>query len=340
MSDYWTPKRIGLAMLLIAAAVPLGVWGGSELKAQFLKTARTSLELFDLENLQVPRGHLIHAGPPKDGIPALTNPRTVPIAEADFLSREDRVIGVAVNGEARAYPVTVLNYHEVINDELGGAPIAVIFCPLCDSVSVVDRRVGETVLEFGITGYLYQSNVVLYDRNDHALWSQVGLIALSGPYAGRSLRHYSTWRITPFSEWKKARPDSTVVSLQTGHRRNYAESPYHDYLRSDRLMFPVSRVDERLANKTPVVGVRYGNAVRAYPVERILGAEGGTVRDGIGGGTLELRASDDGDTIIVVQAPRGAFVVHTFWFAWYAFHPGTEVYGEGRGQGSGVGGQG
>jgi len=286
-----------------------------------------ALEQFNLEGLTVAREEILPGGPGKDGIPALTNPRSVAVKHASFLPATDRIVSVSMGGAVRGYPLRILTWHEAINDELGGTPIAVIYCPLCDSVSVVERRIGDKMVEFGISGLLHNSNVLLYDRGDNALWSQVGLRAISGPNAGKSLRHLP-WRISTFGAFRQAHPDATVVSLDTGHRRDYGRNPYEAYFRGDRLMFPVSRQDARLAPRTRVVGVRLGERAVAYPLARIGDSPDGILIDEIDGERLVLRADAAGG-IAVVEAPADAQVVHTFWFAWAAFHPQTQVFGEG-----------
>ncbi len=283
-----------------------------------------ALSQFDTSGLTVPRDEILSGGPPKDGIPALTDPKTAPVSEARFAGGQ-RVVVVTVSEEARAYPINILNWHEAINDRLGGTPIAVIYCPLCDSVSVVDRRLDGKVLEFGISGLLHQSNVLLYDRQDHALWSQVGLEAISGPHVGTSLKHVP-WQITTFERFQQSHPNGTVVTTDTGHFRDYGRNPYRHYLATDRLMFPLKRKDDRLPVKEAVVGVRFQDEARAYPVRVIREASGQTVRDRLAGETVELRADADG-TVRVVQVPDAAQVVHTFWFTWAAFHPETSIYG-------------
>ena len=151
----------------------------------------TEAEQFNLDRLTIPRIRLISAGIGRDGIPSLVDPPVVTADAAEALAGDDRVVGVQINGQARAYPIAILNWHECINDTLGGIPIAVVFCPLCDSVTVFDRRPPgrDAPLEFGIAGLLLNSNLVIYDRTDDALWSQVKMEALSGPHAGKGLRH-------------------------------------------------------------------------------------------------------------------------------------------------------
>jgi hypothetical protein len=289
------------------------------------RAANEQSDGFNLDDLTVPRHEIAFGGPPKDGIPSLTDPETVSVDVADHLRDLDRVVGVSLGGQARAYPIRALMYHEVVNDEVGGVPIAVIYCPLCDSVTVVDRRLDGQTYSFGVSGLLYNSNVLLFDRVDEALWSQLGFTAVSGPNAGRSLRHLP-WNVTTLAEWRRERPRSTVMTFNTGYERRYDRLPYGDYFETDRLMFPVSRQDERLPGKTKVVGVRLGDAVRAYPADEIRRAADGIVRDTIGNGTIVLRAAPDGESVQVVEAPAEAQVAHTFWFAWAAFHPQSEIY--------------
>jgi len=291
------------------------------------------LEAFDLTGLSVARQEILSGGPGKDGIPALVKPKSVPVSEARFLDDQARVVGVTVNGWSRGYPINVLNWHEAINDELGGVPIAVIYCPLCDSVSVVDRRIDEEVLTFGISGLLYNSNVLLYDKADDSLWSQVGLRAISGPNVGRSLKH-RPWEVTRFGAWRGEHPNATVVTLETGYRRDYQHNPYAGYFADQKLMFPVRHFDGRLHPKARVVGVKIGDAVCAYPVNQVVLAPGGRVEDRLGSGRVVLQADDKTGGIGVIEVPANAQVVHTFWFAWAGFHPNTDIY-LGRPTGSG-----
>lgn len=281
-----------------------------------------ALAQFDTKGLTIPRDQIRAGGPPKDGIPSLTNPKTAGLEDAKYADG-DRMVVVTVDDATRAYPIKVLNWHEAINDKLGGVPLAVIYCPLCDSASVVDRRMGDDTLEFGISGLLYNSNVLLYDRKHNALWSQVGLEAVSGPHAGESLKHLP-WSITTFGQLKKTHPKASVVTTETGHRRNYARNPYARYFANDRLMFPVAHDDDRLRNKEPVVGVQVGNQTKAYAITQIVKG-GGEVTDRLGDHRITLKADDAGN-VSVVEAPAEARTVHTFWFAWVAFHPKTELY--------------
>jgi hypothetical protein len=217
---------------------------------------------FNTVNLKLNGDQIYAGGVPKDAIASLTNPKTRAVAQADDMADDQRVLGVIVNGKACAYPLSILNYHEAINDQLGGVPIGVFFCPLCDSVSVVDRRIAGRTLEFGISGLLSNSNVLLYDRSDHALWSQVWMRPVSGPLVGKTLKHINDWQIAPFAALKELYPDATYVTKDTGHNIDYSKDPYRRYFASDKLMFPVEPEDNRYPNKTRMVGIELGQTTR------------------------------------------------------------------------------
>ena len=336
----WTPTRVLMAVLVVAAAAAvlavvsnatLGDRGFPERASRLLGAARPAAprpsveSSFNFDNLVIPRAEILRGGPRKDGIPALNNPATVSVADADFMEPDDRVIGVSMSDQARAYPIAILTLHEAVNDVLGEIPILVVYCPLCDSVSVVDRRLDGETHEFGISGLLYNSNVLLYDRGDDSLWSQLGFSAISGPNEGKSLPHLG-WELTTFADWSNRHPESTVLSFDTGHQRNYRSNPYGDYFETDRLMFPVATSDTRLNRKDRIIAVKLGEVVKAYPISEIQRAPDGVVRDTIDGKTIVLEADGQTGTARVVEAPAKAFIAHTFWFAWVAFESETEVY--------------
>lgn len=336
----WTPTRLLMAAFVVTAAaavlavvanVTLGDRGFPERASRPLGAARpaaprpTVESSFNFDNLLISRADILHGGPPKDGISALSNPATVSVAHTDFLEPDDRVIGVIINDQSRAYPIAILIQHEAVNDVLGETPILVVYCPLCDSVSVLERRLDGETHEFGVSGLIYNSNVLLYDRDDDSLWSQLGFSAISGPNAGRSLPHLG-WELTTFADWSNRHPESTVLSVDTGHQRNYRSNPYGDYFETDRLMFPVANSDTRLNDKDQIIAVKLGEVAKAYPISEIQRAPNGVVRDTIDGQTIVLESNAQTDSARVVQMPANAFVAHTFWFAWVAFEPDTEVY--------------
>lgn len=301
---------------------------------------------FDFSTLTVDRDEVLSGGPGLDGIPSLTTAEArgkpdpfaneamwrgdhpsalVSSDQADFLQPDSRVVGVTLNGQSRAYPIGVLNWHECVNDVLGGVPIAVTYCPLCDSVTILDRRVGEgsdqVIVELGISGYLYNSNVLLYDRQERNLWSQISLQAIAGPRAGSTLKHLDNWSLMRWDRWKQAHADSDVVSFDTGYERSYAQNPYQGFAESDRLMFPVAEDDDRLPLKQRIIGVRYGDQIFAF----VVSTGPRQIRHTFADGKAIVLTIDDTGGVAIVNQPEGAQSIHTFWYAWAATYPGTEI---------------
>lgn len=280
---------------------------------------------FNTKDLRIDAALLRDAGPPKDAVAAITGPTLVSADEANLIDGDERVIGVVHGGEARAYPVSILNLHQIINDELGGDPIAVSFCPLCDSVVVVHREVDGATVEFGVSGKLLYSNMLMFDRTDDALWSPMRMEALSGPHAGTPLRPINTWSITTLAAWVEAHPTTTIVAPPPASDLNYAMNPYKAYLASDRVMdrFAPETLDNRLPAKQRIVGLRLGDAIVACTLESIRAA-GGERTITVAGQPIVLR-SPASNGVEVVSAPEDARVVHTFWFAWAALYPETQI---------------
>lgn len=283
------------------------------------------IKRFNVAGLTVPRHEIFDSGPPKDAIPALVRPAHVPVVGADFLQDDDRVIGLNLQGETRAYPIRLLSYHQVVNDELGGVPIAVVYCPFCDSVSVMDRRIGGKTLEFGVSGQMLNSNSLIYDRTDNALWSQVGCQALSGPFAGQSLRHYNSWEIALFKPWSQRHRDATVLSFKTGYWREYQADPYAPYLAGDMILYRVSGADDRLPPMTPVLGICAGGAEEVFTLDAVKAAPGGQLESNVGGGRVVLAAEADDREIAILESPPESIAIRTAWFAWAAFHHDTKL---------------
>jgi hypothetical protein len=277
---------------------------------------------FTLEPASIPLEEILAGGPPRDGIPALDHPPSLRASEASW-GDDEPVLGVVVGGEARAYPVAILNWHELVNDTLGGEPILVSFCPLCGTGMVFDRRVGGEVRIFGVSGLLYRSDLLMYDHGSESLWSQISAEAVTGPLLGQRLRLLRA-RMDQWGQWRRDHPESTVLSRDTGHRRDYDRSPYAGYADSRRLIFPVS-IDRRYHPKMPTLGLRVpGQGARAYPASELVRA-GAPVEERFLGHRVRI-AYDADRQAFDVAAPSEVEVVEGFWFAWAAFHPETSVY--------------
>jgi len=280
---------------------------------------------FDLSDATIPAAEIRSGGPPKDGIPALTNPEFLSAENATYLRPKDRVIGVVVGEDARAYPLRILNYHEIVNDRVGDRPVAVTYCPLCDSAAVFDRRSPLGEREFGVSGLLYNSNVLMYDRGGRpeSLWSQVKSEGVSGPAARKSLQPVPL-ELTTWEDWRRRYPRTRVLSTRTGHQRDYSRSPYGSYLDSIRLIFPVDPRSDRLPTKARVLGVWTDSGARAYP-ESAFSQERTRVEGELNGKKFVVEFRPESRSLRVVEADVGVHWMYSLWFAWYAFHPETDV---------------
>jgi len=311
----------------------------------------------------VPLERIVSGGVPKDGIPSIDRPKFVSAEEADkFLSDKDLVFGIHYNGEARAYPAMILVWHEIVNDWIGGKPVLVTYCPLCHSTIAFERLIDGQPVEFGVSGKLYNSDLVMYDRKTDTYWSQILGKAIVGELAGRELKpipmDHTQWGL-----WKRFYPATKVLSKETGHIRPYGADPYGDYYTSNIIVFPVESMDSRLHPKTIIFGLMVGAEQKAYPRESVLrqgaindrisgldvlvvGATNGSVRAferRVGNDVLEFVVEDgkildtktksiwniDGFAIsgqYVGAGMRRLPGMTSFWFAWAAFYPGTGLY--------------
>jgi uncharacterized protein DUF3179 len=199
---------------------------------------------------------ILSGGPPPDGIPALDHPRFEKAGSITWIRDREPVLALSVGSEARAYPVQVLIWHEIVNDTVGGTPVAVTYCPLCDSAIAFDRRQGGRVLDFGTSGLLYRSDLVMYDRQTESLWSQFIGTAIAGTLTGAQL-HSLPVAIVAWSDWRSAHPDSWVLSRDTGFDRDYGTNPYtgYDDISSKPFLFR-GGIDGRYPPMTRLVGIR------------------------------------------------------------------------------------
>jgi len=278
---------------------------------------------FDLSEATIPVKEIRRGGPPPDGIPSIDAPKFTPVAEVDFLEPDDTIIAFEKDGIARAYPFRILIWHEIVNDTVAGQPIAVVYCPLCGTAMVFDRRYGGKTLEFGVSGLLYNSDVLMFDRQTGSLWSQLGLKSVSGEFAGTELEwlpsKQSTWQA-----WQEANPNGEVLNMKTGHRRNYVDLPYQSYFASRGTMFPYERNRDELQPKQWVAGIRVNGRAKAYRLESMPANE--WIDDQVGGTAIRVRYNPEDETFEAVTSDGEAIpVVHAFWFAWQAFHPETEL---------------
>jgi len=216
-------------------------------------------------NASIDFSEVIAGGPPKDGIPAVNDPRMESIEEAsEWLVEQSPVIAVEINGEARAYPQAILMWHEIANDEIGDVPISVTFCPLCNSSIVFDRRVESDVLDFGVSGLLRKSDMIMYDRQTDSWWQQFTGEGIVGEYNGTLLDIIPSL-VIGFGQFAERYPDGLVMSRDTGTTRNYGLNPYAGYVGSDPSGFLFrGEIDPRLTATERVLAAEINDDAIAY----------------------------------------------------------------------------
>jgi len=310
----------------------------------------------------VPLDKIRGGGPPKDGIPSIDEPKFVPSSDADYVSDTDIVIGLRINGEAKAYPLFIMVWHEIVNDEIGNIPVAVTYCPLCFTNQVFERIIDDQVVEFGTSGKLYNSNLVMYDRLTDSLWSQALGLAITGELSGYELKKIP-FDVILWKDWKSLYPDTSVLTTNTGHIRAYTVDPYGDYYTDARVIFPVDNEDNRMHPKEIILGFHFGDTYKAYKQIDVESAK--IINDEINGkpillsskfskGTRAFDRSVNGQVLefeylngkwidlqtksewnyegIAISGEMNGIELNRipfdpgFWFEWVAFHPKTEVY--------------
>ncbi|MDQ3970446.1 MAG: DUF3179 domain-containing protein [Thermoproteota archaeon] len=323
----------------------------------------------DKEKHIVPVDQIVSGGPPPDGIPSIDDPKFISVQEAGkFLDDSDFVLGLNINGDIRAYPLQILVWHEIVNDNVGGIPVAVTYCPLCFTNQVFNRSLddGQEVVEFGTSGKLYNSNLVMYDRTSKSLWSQAMAEGIVGKYAGTKLERVP-FDVVYWKEWKQLYPESKILSRNTGSNRPYGVDPYGDYYTNSDVLFPVSNKDNRLGLKEIVIGFENKGQYKAYKLQEIENKK--VINDQVNGkpialfslhpfmvraydrivedGELTLEFEYDADNNRIIDKQTGSewnfegMAINGqmkgkqltrlpydegFWFEWIAFHPKTGLY--------------
>ncbi len=273
---------------------------------------------------------IVWGGVGVDGIPALTNPRLVVASAAAYLTPEEPVFGLAVNGDARAYPLRILDWHEMVNDRVGGVPIALAYCTLCGAGIAYDARTREgATYTFGSSGLLYRSNKLMFDRETRTLWNQLTGEAVLGRLAGRSARLtlrpvvLATWQ-----EWRAEHPATRVLDIHTGYERPYVPGvPYGQYFASPDPMFPVWRRSKVLPARARIYALRLNGVPKAYPVDVLVAKR--VLNDAIGGTPVVLIATHG---TVTVHSRRQAGPIDRTKGATLTYDAGSEVRAFDRGR--------
>lgn len=324
------------------------------------------LEIMETNGVKhlIPLDKIKGGGPPKDGIPSIDNPVFANAQDANFMSDSDTVIGLEINGEKRAYPLFILVWHEIVNDKISGVPVSVTYCPLCYTNQVFERKINGQEVEFGTSGKLYNSNLLMYDRLTESYWSQALGMAVKGELSGYQL-DLVPFDVIAWGDWKKLYPDTLVLTTDTGHIRSYATDPYGKYYTEPRIMFPVEYSDNRMHVKEIILGFNQDGIYKAYKQNDVESEI--LINDSIGDIPVMLvslypensRAFERsiGEQILNFEYSDGKIIdTQTnsewnydglaisgqydgkqlerlpiepgFWFEWVAFHPQTLVYGD------------
>ncbi len=295
-------------------------------KLEWPKTnfGKTSVDLDEIQS----------GGPPKDGIPSIDNPKFIPVAKVKDLADSEPVVGLVINGKARAYPLRVLTWHEIVNDGLGGVPVTVTYCPLCNSAIAFDRRLDGKVLDFGTTGKLRHSDMVMYDRQTESWWQQFLGEGIVGEMTGKRLKTIPA-RLESFANFKKRAPGGDVLVPNDPGKRNYGANPYAGY---DTSPYPFLFQGDMPKDINPMVRVVVveGEAW-SLPLLRTKGtiAKGDLKLSWKAGqnsalDTRQIRQGRDVGNVVVQRMKNGKTrdVVYdvTFAFVYNAFFPGKTIH--------------
>ena len=240
----------------------------------------------------IPVEEIIWGGVPVDGIPPLEHPPVLAAEDASEMREGEPVFGLVVNGEARAYPLRIMDQHEMANDILGGEPVSLAYCTLCGAgIAYRTTQPDGTVFDFGTSGLLYRSNKLMYDRQTMSLWNQLTGVPVTGELAGSDIRlEVLPIVLTTWGEWKRDHPETTVLDLDTGFERKYLPGePYSEYFSSSGTWFPIPGSDDRLQDKDQILAIEINGSPKAYPLDDVLAER--VINDRLGGVDLVVVGS-------------------------------------------------
>jgi len=328
MKEYLSNKKFILSLLglmaisisFVAMSILNSNKNDTDLNTQTNSNTKQDFSRYNLStntsNSVIDLDKVLSGGPGKDGIPSIDSPKFVSVNEAsDFL--EDDYIGlfVSINGEEKFYPNNILVWHEIVNDEIGDKNIAVTFCPLCGSAIVFDRNLNGEILEFGVSGLLYESNLLMYDRKTESLWSQIEGRSVVGEYSNTELDIINS-QLIKFEQIKEKYPDAKILSKETGINRDYSFYPYGDYeTNDDSFLFPVTYKGEDIY--IPTKEIMYASNIDGIPIAFVLSdlQEKGSAEITIREKTITATQSDG---IVELQDDSGNKYpgFYTMWFSW------------------------
>lgn len=281
----------------------------------------------DYEGAKIDPTKLLKGCLGRDCIPSIDDPKFEPMQKADeWLNDEDKVFGLVHKGVERAYPQRILNWHEIVNDKVAGEPVAVTFCPLCGTAVAFIRKVNGEGAEFGVSGYLVESDLVMYDRHEGNLWQQLTLEAIVGPAARRDEElQWVGITTTDWASWKAQHPNTQVLSKPEESMKDYDRYPYGEYEENSEVRFGAEHSDKRLHPKDVVYGVVVNGQAKAYPLAKLELQTG--FEDVIDDVPVMVQYMEDGTVVVTNRSTGESYhVQRSFWFGWVAFNPGTQLY--------------
>lgn len=294
----------------------------TELEIDF--TLLEDIELTNGVKHSVPLSDILGGGPAKDGIPSIDEPQFVSVTQAaEFLNDSELGVMAAFDGVTRFYSYQILVWHEIVNDRIGGQAVLVTYCPLCGTGIVFNPEVSGEISEFGTSGKLWNSNLVMYDRLTESYWSQILGEAIVGELTGEVLELLPSQIIT-WETFKNQYPEGEVLSTDTGYSRDYTSTPYSGYEDSLSIFFPVDHTNDDFHPKAPSYGIEIDGIYKAYIQEHL---EDGTFTDEVNGIELLGEFNNDTKNFTLYRQDTGEAVIpiYNFWFSWFAVHPETLV---------------
>lgn len=262
----------------------------------------------------------IFQGCPKvDCIPSIDKPEFITASKVDFIKDYDLIMAVTIDGQTRVYPTTTLQQHEIVNDQIGTTPFAVTYCPLCGTGVVFSRKINGEVVEFGVSGVLHGSDLVMYDRKNKNLWQQLTGVAFAGPDRGYQLVSIPVV-MTDWKTWKKQHPTSQVLS----NSKDKISDRYGNYRNSDKIMFG-GVTDPRLNPKRVVYGLTVNEQAIAIDFDMIQTKKNFELK--VANTVLQINYHNDGKVTIINKHNNSLYEQHrSYWFAWYTFNPNTLLF--------------
>lgn len=340
----WTSYGMKWIILIIIIAIAGGIYfykrsDQLDLPKGDTEVLESDILITDGVKHSVPLNEILSGGPSKDGIPSIDDPKFISTSEAGgFLKDEETGTGLCIGNDCRFYPYQILVWHEIVNDTVGKQPFLITYCPLCLTGIVFERKLDGQVVEFGTSGKLWKSNLVMYNRTDprsaggfgeasdpkkESLWSQVLGEAIVGEHTGTKLKIIPS-DIIKYGDWKKLHPNTKVLSKDTGTIRTYGYDPYGDYYTSNEVSFGASFNDKRLHPKEFVLGIQIGGKYKAYHSEAL---KVGETKDIFNGEQIFIQKKPEGEVRMFIGANREPLpYIGGFWFSWLAVHPDTELF--------------